>query len=330
MKESFQNVEFREAVKLGAINSINWARVLAQITYYFYSYLRITDSQDSSHREPINYVVPTGNFGDILAGYFAQQMGLPIDKLVVATNQNDVLHRFFATGQYTRHPAIFTIAPSMDISISSNFERYLFYLADQRSDTLNEWMSTFETTGTLSLGPELLARARQTFSSSASDETRIVAAMQRIEAQDGYLVCPHTATAVNAVQDLQLPAARTVVLATAHPAKFEAAMALALGPDKMPPRPEALQALFSLPTRVTELQKNSEFVQDFILAHVLTPPSAASRICSTANTNSSVDDSNNGKSGCCSSGLGNVQVALTVGVTVLAAYLLFRYLKRSS
>merc|ERR1719230_812492 len=128
VKSAFADVNFRKQVNLGAINSINFARVLAQITYYFQSWLQIT-SKSGNSRAKLSFVVPTGNFGDILAGYYAKQMGLPVDKLVVATNSNDVLHRFLETGAYTKIPTTPTIAPSMDISVSSNFERYLYYLA---------------------------------------------------------------------------------------------------------------------------------------------------------------------------------------------------------
>jgi threonine synthase len=144
-------VSFREKVKLGAINSINWARVLAQITYYFYSYLKVTTTATAFDPEIppvlINYAVPTGNFGDILAGYYAKRMGLPIDRLVVCANENDVLHRFLQSGTYRKDVAVLTIAPSMDISVSSNFERYLYYLSGEDPVVLSAWMDQFETTG---------------------------------------------------------------------------------------------------------------------------------------------------------------------------------------
>jgi threonine synthase len=149
VKDSFADPVFREEVKLGAINSINWGRILAQITYYFYSWLRVTDQAVADGKTPpkINYAVPTGNFGDILAGFYAKKMGLPVDKLVVCANENDVLHRFLETGIYHKIAATLTIAPSMDISVSSNFERYLFYLAGGNAETLASWMDSFESSG---------------------------------------------------------------------------------------------------------------------------------------------------------------------------------------
>jgi len=165
VKDAFNDTTFRNDVKLGAINSINWARILAQITYYFYAWLRVTDDyEDSAYLPKINFVVPTGNFGDILAGYYAKQMGLPVDKLVVATNQNDVLHRFLKTGTYRRDLSVVTLAPSMDISVSSNFERYLFYLAGNTT-ILTQWMNDFESTGSITVPKKAYKKAISEFTS---------------------------------------------------------------------------------------------------------------------------------------------------------------------
>lgn len=265
VKAAFADEQFRRDVKLGAINSINWARVLAQITYYFYSWLQVSSSAPAGTKPALSFAVPTGNFGDILAGYYAKKMGLPVDKLVVATNQNDVLHRFLETGVYKKDPASLTIAPSMDISVSSNFERYLLYLAGEDTTRLAAWMQLFESTGTLRLGKEELLKARSEFASWASDREAIVHTMRGLFDAEQYLVCPHTATAVNAVRALKLPADRTVVLATAHPAKFEEATALALTEGRVtPPQPPALAALANLPTRKTRLPKSQRKVQDFV------------------------------------------------------------------
>eukprot|EP00981_Chlorochromonas_danica_P003234 scaffold633_cov288-Ochromonas_danica.AAC.69 len=267
VKAAFSDAAFREEVKLGAINSINWARVLAQITYYFYSWLRVTDGL--TDKDPlISFVVPTGNFGDILAGYYAKRMGLPIDRLVIATNENDVLDRFLTSGCYKRNPAISTIAPSMDISVSSNFERYLFYLAEESPQILSSWMNTFEATGEVQLPPHLIEKARVDFGSHSSRKIDIVDAMKKVYAQESYLVCPHTATAVVAAEALHLNAKQTVLLATAHPAKFAEAVELALPLEQIPPRPIELQELFSLPTRVTELPTAVQSVKEFIRATV--------------------------------------------------------------
>jgi threonine synthase len=267
VKQAFADRDFRDEVKLGAINSINWARILAQITYYFYSWLRVTDGLMEKEKDPrLSFAVPTGNFGDILAGYYAKRMGLPIDRLVVCTNENAVLHRFFETGSYKRQTALNTIAPSMDISVSSNFERYLYYLAEEDGPTLATWMNIFEENGELNLSADLLETAKQDFSSHSADKAAIVNSVRHVFKHEQYLVCPHTATAVSAVHALQLRASHTVILATAHPAKFEEAIALALPLEELPRRPIELQELFSRPTRVTCMPTALQSVQDFIRA----------------------------------------------------------------
>ncbi|KAJ1404495.1 threonine synthase, partial [Ochromonadaceae sp. CCMP2298] len=192
VKAAFADPVFRDEVKLGAINSINWARVLAQITYYFYSYLRVTDGGEPGTPVPVSYAVPTGNFGDILAGYFAKRMGLNVGKLVICTNENDVLRRFLQTGVYDKKPALLTVAPSMDISVSSNFERYLYFLAGEDGATLHAWMETFEATGQLTVPPSALRQARSDFSSFTADKALIVHTMAQVYKSENYLLCPHT------------------------------------------------------------------------------------------------------------------------------------------
>jgi len=262
VKAAFADPAFREEVNLGAINSINWARVLAQITYYFYAWLKVTDKGDK--KAAVNFAVPTGNFGDILAGYFAKRMGLPVDKLVVCTNQNDVLHRFLQDGKMTRIPAQMTIAPSMDISVSSNFERYLFYLGGENAETLASWMDAFESTGKMEVPKKLLTIARSEFLSYASDEKLIVKTMTEMWNDENYLLCPHTATAVAGIKALKLPADTSICLATAHPAKFEEAVNIALKNSTVPARPSQLEVLFSLPIRSYALPNSLSSVQGFV------------------------------------------------------------------
>jgi len=249
---------------LGAINSINWARVLAQITYYFYSWLRVTDGVGTDKSTKLNFVVPTGNFGDILAGYYAKRMGIPIDKLVIATNDNDVLHRFLKSGVYQRNPAVVTIAPSMDISVSSNFERYLFYLTGESGETLKSWMREFESTGKVAASADALKVANSEFLSYATNEAEIVSTMRSVWKKDSYLVCPHTATAVAAIKALKLPSSTTVCLATAHPAKFEEAVTKAVKDLSPPARPYELTELFSLPCRSYNLPNSLRDVESFV------------------------------------------------------------------
>lgn len=262
VKAAFADPTFRDEVNLGAINSINWARVLAQITYYFYSWLRVTDKGDK--KAAVNFAVPTGNFGDILAGYFAKRMGLPVDKLVVCTNQNDVLHRFLQDGQMTRLPCEVTIAPSMDISVSSNFERYLFFLSGENSATLKSWMDSFESSGKMEVPKKLLTIAKSEFLSYASDEKLIVRTMTDMWNDEKYLICPHTATGVAGIKALKLPGNTTICLATAHPAKFQEGLDRALKGQKQPPRPPELEILFSLPIRSYALPNSLSRVQGFV------------------------------------------------------------------
>ena len=209
--------------------------------------------------------MPTGNFGDILAGYYAKRMGLPIDKLVVSTNENDVLHRFLESGRYHKQPSVLTISPSMDISVSSNFERYLYYLAHDDSAVLASWMDTFEKTGSLEVPADLLKVARNEFMSYSCHKTEIVQVMRNLYKGENYLVCPHTATAVAAIKHLKLSSKNTVCLATAHPAKFVDAVNLALVDTTPPSTPKELECLFSLPLKKTRLPTSVTAIQAFIL-----------------------------------------------------------------
>lgn len=257
VKLSFRDEKFRDAVHLGAVNSINWCRVLAQTTYYFWSYLRVTDSHPQVG--VVNFSVPTGNFGDILAGYYAKRMGLPVGKLVVATNENDILHRFFTKGEYHRYDIQKTISPSMDICVSSNFERYLFHLADEDSTTLSSWMTAFESTGKLTITGKKLDRARDDFLSARADTSMTLEIIKRYYEKFQYLLCPHSAVGVSAIEQLNMIDSATVSLATAHEAKFPDAVKRAV--ENLPAPPTELAVLFDLPTRSTSVANNLKTVQ---------------------------------------------------------------------
>ncbi|CAM9776755.1 unnamed protein product, partial [Laminaria digitata] len=255
VKAAFADKPFREEVKLGAVNSINWARVLAQMTYYFWAHFRVSEALtaagETGMEAGFNYSVPTGNFGDVLAGYYAKRMGLPVGKLVVAVNENDILHRFFSTGKYWREGVVPTLAPSMDICVSSNFERFLFHLAGDDGDKLAGWLAGFEETGKLTLTGSLLTTAQATFSSSRVAVEENLETIRRFWAEQEYLLCPHSSVGAAAPLQLGLEKSRTVVLATAHPAKFPDAVSKVV--PKLPPAPEALQVLWDLPTRSTKM-----------------------------------------------------------------------------
>jgi threonine synthase len=261
VKGSFDSPEFRDRVKLGAVNSINWCRVLAQTTYYYWSYFRVTDPLELRDAT-INYSVPTGNFGDILAGYYAKQMGLPVGKLVVATNENDILHRFFTKGEYHREEIAESISPSMDICVSSNFERYLFHLAGKEHETLAQWMKDFESTRKLTLTGSLLKKAQSDFLSGRADTIMTLDTIREYNEKHNYILCPHSAVGVSAVHQLGLVDPTMVCLATAHEAKFPQAVKEAV--DPLPTPPKELACLLELPTRLSECANDLKAVQDFL------------------------------------------------------------------
>lgn len=264
VKEAFNDTKFRERVKLGAVNSINWCRVLAQTTYYFWSYFRVSESHSSPVE--INYSVPTGNFGDILAGFYAKQMGLPVGKLIVATNENDILHRFFTKGEYHRLGIEETISPSMDICVSSNFERYLYYLAGNDGTTLLKWMKDFETTKKLTIQGDLLLRARSDFLSGRADTAMTLSTISEYNDKYSYVLCPHSAVGVSVIQQLSMVETNTVCLATAHEAKFPDAVQRAV--DPLPTPPPQLSKLASLPTRRSECPNDLKAVQAFVAKRI--------------------------------------------------------------
>ena len=272
VKSSFNDPAFRERVKLGAVNSINWCRVLAQTTYYFWSFFRVTDM--NSELKEVHYSVPTGNFGDVLAGYYAKRMGLPVGRLIVATNENDILHRFFTEGKYHRRSINKTISPSMDICVSSNFERYLYHLTGDDPVKLKEWMDAFERTGELTLeeGSELMKKARTDFGSARADTSQTLDVIRRYNDDHEYLLCPHSAVGVAAVEvdtdEGREMKAATVCLATAHPAKFPDAVGDAVGQDNLPPPPKQLGELFGMETRSDECPNEGDRVREYVIAKV--------------------------------------------------------------
>ena len=260
VKASFGDQAFLKGErKLVAVNSINWARIMSQIVYYFYSSLNL-----GGPLRPMAYSVPTGNFGDIFAGYMAKKMGLPIDQLVIATNSNDVLHRLMSKNQYEVHPLQHTITPSMDIAVSSNFERLLFDLYDRDGAALAELMGRMNAKkDVVSLDEEKLAKARVLFDSYAVNEDDTVKVMQDVFEETGYLLDPHTAIGVKAARATRrnnnIP---MITLGTAHPVKFEDAVKRA-GFD-MPALPHHLTDLMDREERLDVLPADLEAVHAFI------------------------------------------------------------------
>lgn len=247
---------------LVAVNSINWARIMAQIVYYFYAALALGGPDRA-----VNFSVPTGNFGDIFAGYLARQMGLPIDQLVIATNKNDVLHRLLTTGSYTRQTLEKTLSPSMDITVSSNFERLMFDLYNRDGDTVYRLMEQFKD-GQIDLSEQAMVSARQLFASQCVSDEATCAEIARVWKRNGYLLDPHSAIGTRAAIDCSLDAASPMVtLATAHPAKFPDAIA-ASGIQQTPSLPAHLADLFDRPEKMTVLANDLSLVQQHMAANV--------------------------------------------------------------
>lgn len=263
VKASFGDQSFlRGERKLVAVNSINWARIMAQIVYYFYSSLNL-----GGPLRPMAYSVPTGNFGDIFAGYMAKKMGLPIEQLIIATNSNDVLHRLMSKNQYEVHPLQHTITPSMDIAVSSNFERLLFDLYDRDGKQLADLMARMNAKkDVVSLAEDKLAKARELFDSYACDEAATVATMQQVFKETGYLLDPHTAIGVKAARECRrnknIP---MITLGTAHPVKFEEAVNRA-GYD-MPKLPHHLSDLMTREERLKVLPADIKAVHEYMAAN---------------------------------------------------------------
>ncbi|NQV47503.1 MAG: threonine synthase [Rhodospirillaceae bacterium] len=258
VKAMFNDQPFRDRYRLSAVNSINWARVMAQIVYYFYGSARVTGGA-----HPVSFAVPTGNFGNVFAGYAAARIGLPIDKLIVGTNRNDILSRFFESGLMqtgTVHP---TISPSMDIQISSNFERLLFELYGRDSTVVRAIMNTFKDTGDFAVGPKQMATARQLFVSARFDDDETKKTIRDVYEQSGELIDPHSAIGIAAGRacrgNTDIP---LISLATAHPAKFPDAVEAACG--VRPELPARLSDLFQRDERFTVLDNDLAAVQDFV------------------------------------------------------------------
>ncbi|MCY1127032.1 threonine synthase [Frigidibacter sp. RF13] len=248
LKDMFNDFTFRDEVGLAGVNSINWARVLAQVVYYFTSAV----SLGAPHRK-VSFTVPTGNFGDIYAGFIARRMGLPIEKLVVATNQNDILHRCLTGGRYQMGEVHPSISPSMDIQISSNFERALFDAYGRDGGAVAQLMDELKATGGFAVSQGALEALRATFASGRVSEEETLAAIRAERATSGELLCPHSAIGVKVAND-HLGPTPMITLATAHPAKFPDAVEGATG--LRPGLPARMADLFERPERVTRVKND--------------------------------------------------------------------------
>ncbi|MEO6395110.1 MAG: threonine synthase [Devosia sp.] len=261
VKGLFSNPKFRTDLQLSGVNSINWGRIVAQIVYYFAAAVALGAPQ-----RPVSFVVPTGNFGDIFAGYAAKAMGLPIANLVIATNSNDILARALETGLYETGAVTPTISPSMDIQVSSNFERLLFEALGRDAPALRRLMQSLSQSGAFTIPPKALAAIRESFAAGRASEAETSNAIATTHAASGYLLDPHTAVAVAVAGQLELGPDPIVVLATAHPAKFPAAVKAATGIE--PPLPAWLADLNNRPERFDVLANDQGAVEDYIRARV--------------------------------------------------------------
>ena len=230
LKEIFGDQAFRTHHRLSAVNSINLARVLAQCVYYLYAWLRLP----AAERGNVEFVVPTGNFGNVLAGWLLQQMGVPIRSFKVATNQNDILYRLFTTGEYRVGAVLPSLAPSMDIQVASNFERFIYFNVGRDAARVREVMQTFKTTGAYTF-PDF---KRATFSASRTSDAEIASLITRVYREHGYIVDPHTACGFKELN----PDRVSIVLSTASPAKFPDTIRAAIGVEPTHPSLEVLKS----------------------------------------------------------------------------------------
>jgi threonine synthase len=259
VKALFNHARFRDELQLSGVNSINWARIAAQTVYYFTAAVAL----GAPHRE-VSFAVPTGNFGDVLAGWVAKRMGLPVDRLMLATNANDILVRTLATGTYEVRGVTPTTSPSMDIQVSSNFERLLFEAYDRDGAAMRRLMGSLAQSGSFSIAPEPLARIREDFSAAAIGEDAVLGEIADTWTKAGYLLDPHTAVGVKAARGLlaEEPQIPVIAVSTAHPAKFPDAVERATG--LRPKLPAHLADLLDRKERFTVLPNDQAAVETFI------------------------------------------------------------------
>jgi threonine synthase len=265
IKKIFSDIEFKNSFNLGAINSINWARVLAQVVYYVHSCLHVLKHEKDSS---VDFSIPTGNFGDIFAGFIAKKM-LPagtIRQLILATNENDILSRFIDSGVYSLGEVKITSSPSMDIQAASNFERYLYYLVDSDAVRTRELMEEFSLNGKIDLSG-YQDQIRRDFVASSVSDTAVVETIASFYEQHNYVLDPHTAVGVKAAQLHKTGGVPMVCLATAHPAKFGTVVEKAIGtPSHIP---ESLVGIADKSSRCELMDADTKKIQEFVAKNAL-------------------------------------------------------------
>ena len=227
VKQMFNDEQFREKINMSGVNSINWARIICQIVYYFYAYFQMSSK--------VNFSVPTGNFGDVYAGYIAKKMGLPIDKLIVATNENDILCRVINSGEYKPQKVKPSLSPSMDIQVASNFERLLFDILNNDDQKVSKLMKSLNETGFFKLEKDELKKIKENFTAEKINDADTLRIIKDFFINYGFILDPHTATAVGAAYKIRNKS-KTVILGTAHPYKFLETIKLAIGKNIDPPK----------------------------------------------------------------------------------------------
>jgi threonine synthase len=262
VKAMFNDTGFRDDMNLGAVNSINWTRLMVQVVYYVYAAVRL-----GAPERPVAFSVPTGNFGDVYAGYIAHKMGLPIAQLIVATNMNDILHRAISSGDYSAGKVTATASPSMDIQVSSNFERLLFDMSGRDGAAIKTAMDSFALTKNMALPPAWQAGMRGLFASACADEDETTFMLRHIFDKSGMILDPHTAVGMSAAINADVPMDIPVVtLATAHPGKFRDAVERATG--QRPQLPARAQGLFDRTERFDRVPGDLEKLKTYIAQRV--------------------------------------------------------------
>jgi len=260
VKLMFADKDFTDSINMSGVNSINWSRIVVQIVYYFFSYFKI-----AKENEKINFSVPTGNFGDIYAGYVAKKMGLPINKLIIATNKNDILKRLINTGYYKPLKVEHTISPSMDIQIASNFERLVFDLNSCDSAKTSKLMNNLDERGEFKLEKEQLQQIKENFCSESLSEEETKLVLSETYKNQGILIDPHTAIGVGVAKKILLEGS-TIILSTAHPSKFSDVVMESTGIK--PELPENLKKILFEKEQYDKLTKDLKKVKNYILQKV--------------------------------------------------------------
>ena len=257
VKAMFSDLEFSKSIKMTGVNSINWARIIAQAVYYFYTYFKLTSSK------PLSFSVPTGNFGDVFAGYLAKKMGLPIDKLIVATNQNDILHRAISKGEYISKKVEQTISPSMDIQLASNFERLIYYINNSNSEITAKIMKKIKE-NVYQIEKINLESIQKDFISESCNEKETLDIIKKYYEKNNLILDPHTAVGVGVANKLSLN--DCVVLSTAHPCKFPDATENAI--KKHENLPKELEHVLNKDENFEVLKNDIEVVKNFVRSKI--------------------------------------------------------------